>query len=176
MQNFYNACYREEEREMIPTLKVCTLASLSRGTIAHHTLSIDVWRRLHPMVPFGSGFPYSSLERCVFHSSKFWRVSDFCAILDFHLTFLHFFYSYFKTVGFASPEESKKRVNEGVQKVADNRGISMAQVALAWNLSRDFITAPIVGTTSLDKLKDLLGMFLERSTWQNKKETVKKEL
>lgn len=40
----------------------------------------------------------------------------------------------------------------------------MAQVALAWNLSRDFITAPIVGTTSLDKLKDLLGMFLGRST------------
>lgn len=91
-------------------------------------------------------------------------MSDFCAILDFHLTFLHFFYSYFKTVGFASPEESKKRVNEGVQKVADNRGISMAQVALAWNLSRDFITAPIVGTTSLDKLKDLLGMFFGRST------------
>lgn len=35
----------------------------------------------------------------------------------------------------------------------------MAQVALAWILSRDFITAPIVGTTSLDKLKDLLGTF-----------------
>lgn len=35
----------------------------------------------------------------------------------------------------------------------------MAQVTLAWILSRDFITAPIVGTTSLDKLKDLLGTF-----------------
>lgn len=45
----------------------------------------------------------------------------------------------------------------------------MAQVALAWILSRDFITAPIVGTTSLDKLKDLLGtffFFLENPSWR----------
>lgn len=46
----------------------------------------------------------------------------------------------------------------------------MAQVALAWILSRDFITAPIVGTTSLDKLKDLLGtfffFFLENPFWR----------
>jgi aryl-alcohol dehydrogenase-like predicted oxidoreductase len=32
----------------------------------------------------------------------------------------------------------------------------MAQVALAWSLSKPFITAPIVGTTSLDKLEDLI--------------------
>lgn len=46
----------------------------------------------------------------------------------------------------------------------------MAQVTLAWILSRDFITAPIVGTTSLDKLKDLLGtfffFFLENPSWR----------
>ena len=32
----------------------------------------------------------------------------------------------------------------------------MAQVALAWSLSKPFITAPIVGTTSLNKLDDLI--------------------
>jgi len=32
----------------------------------------------------------------------------------------------------------------------------MAQVALAWSLSKPFISAPIVGTTSLDKLDDLV--------------------
>ena len=32
----------------------------------------------------------------------------------------------------------------------------MAQVALAWSLSKPYITAPIVGTTSLDKLDDLI--------------------
>lgn len=47
----------------------------------------------------------------------------------------------------------------------------MAQVALAWILSRDFITAPIVGTTSLDKLKDLLGtlFFLENPSWRKER-------
>lgn len=33
----------------------------------------------------------------------------------------------------------------------------MAQVALAWSLSKPFISAPIIGTTSLEKLKDLVA-------------------
>ncbi|KIO24842.1 hypothetical protein M407DRAFT_25801 [Tulasnella calospora MUT 4182] len=33
----------------------------------------------------------------------------------------------------------------------------MAQVALAWSLSKPFFTAPIIGTTSLEKLKDLVA-------------------
>lgn len=32
----------------------------------------------------------------------------------------------------------------------------MAQVALAWSLSKPLISAPIVGTTSIDKLEDLI--------------------
>ena len=35
----------------------------------------------------------------------------------------------------------------------------MAQVALAWACSKPFITAPIVGSTSEDKLRDLVGEF-----------------
>lgn len=35
----------------------------------------------------------------------------------------------------------------------------MAKVALAWSLSKPFISAPIVGTTSIDKLKELIGGF-----------------
>jgi len=34
----------------------------------------------------------------------------------------------------------------------------MAQIALAWILSKDGVSAPIVGTTSLDNLFDLLSM------------------
>lgn len=44
-----------------------------------------------------------------------------------------------------------------VAAIAEKRGVSMAQVALAWSLSKPFVTAPIVGTTSIDKLKDLVG-------------------
>lgn len=39
-------------------------------------------------------------------------------------------------------------VIENLQKMAAERGISMAQMALAWMLSKPYITAPIVGTTS----------------------------
>jgi aryl-alcohol dehydrogenase-like predicted oxidoreductase len=38
----------------------------------------------------------------------------------------------------------------------------MAQVALAWSISKPFISAPIVGTTSLEKLEDCIkGCSLE---------------
>ena len=33
----------------------------------------------------------------------------------------------------------------------------MAQIALAWSIACPFVDAPIIGTTSLDNLKDLLG-------------------
>jgi hypothetical protein len=44
-----------------------------------------------------------------------------------------------------------------VAKVAEARGVTMAQVALAWLLSKDAVAAPIVGTTSLKNLDDLVG-------------------
>lgn len=33
----------------------------------------------------------------------------------------------------------------------------MAQVGIAWILAKDGVTAPIVGTTNLDNLKDILA-------------------
>jgi len=33
----------------------------------------------------------------------------------------------------------------------------MAQIALAWSMAQDMVAAPIVGTTSLKNLQDLLG-------------------
>lgn len=36
----------------------------------------------------------------------------------------------------------------------------MAQVALAWSMSKEGLSAPIVGTTSLENLRDLIGKFL----------------
>ena len=52
--------------------------------------------------------------------------------------------------------DSAKAVIGKVETIANKRNISMAQIALAWSLSKPFITAPIVGTTSLDKLDDLI--------------------
>ena len=48
-------------------------------------------------------------------------------------------------------------VVDAVERVAANRGVSMAQVALAWVLSKREVTAPIVGATKLDHLRDAIG-------------------
>jgi aryl-alcohol dehydrogenase-like predicted oxidoreductase len=44
--------------------------------------------------------------------------------------------------------------NERVQELAAEKGISMAQVSLAWLLHKEWVTAPIVGVSSLDHLED----------------------
>jgi aryl-alcohol dehydrogenase-like predicted oxidoreductase len=46
-----------------------------------------------------------------------------------------------------------KRVSE----VAETRGIPMAQVALAWMLSKPFVTAPIIGATKPSHLEDAVA-------------------
>src|SRR5246127_2123542 len=58
---------------------------------------------------------------------------------------------------FAKTEEADKKVADRVAKVAKARGISRAQVALAWLLSKPVITAPIVGATKLEHLADAIA-------------------
>jgi aryl-alcohol dehydrogenase-like predicted oxidoreductase len=45
-------------------------------------------------------------------------------------------------------------VVEAVQSVAEARGVGMAQVAMAWLLSKPVVTAPIVGATKPHHLAD----------------------
>ncbi|MCB0912236.1 MAG: aldo/keto reductase, partial [Propionibacteriaceae bacterium] len=44
-----------------------------------------------------------------------------------------------------------------VQRVAEARGIPMAQVALAWVLSQPAVSAPIVGPTKVHHLTDAVA-------------------
>ncbi|MCZ8203909.1 aldo/keto reductase [Gemmatimonas sp.] len=44
-----------------------------------------------------------------------------------------------------------------VRRVADGRGVPMAQIALAWLLSRPQVAAPIVGATKVHQLEEALG-------------------
>jgi len=66
----------------------------------------------------------------------------------------------YKSRGLAEPHKSQQVLNERVEELAKKKGISMAQIALVWSLANDFITAPIVGTTNLDSLKELIGTFI----------------
>lgn len=54
-------------------------------------------------------------------------------------------------------DEGDWAIVEAVRTVAEGRGIPMAQVALAWLLSKPVVTAPIVGATKLTQLDDAIA-------------------
>ncbi|KAH8818651.1 NADP-dependent oxidoreductase domain-containing protein [Flagelloscypha sp. PMI_526] len=113
MQNHCNLLYREEEREMFPTLKHFGVGSI-------------------PWSPLARGL----LTRPQDNTSGRGE-TDF------------FIKSYTNRGG---PEIVRR-----VEKIAKDRGITMAQVALAWIMGKEGVSAPIVGTSSIENLKDLLG-------------------
>ena len=51
-------------------------------------------------------------------------------------------------------EGGGKEINERVQELAAEKGVTMAQIALSWLLHKDWVDAPIVGTTSVEHLED----------------------
>jgi len=113
MQNHYNLIYREEEREMLPTLKYFGVGSI-------------------PWSPLGRGLLTRPLSEKTTRGNTDWAVGRYLAG--------------------RGTEEIIKRVEE----VAKKRGISMAQVSVAWTLAKDEVSAPIVGTTSLKNLEDII--------------------
>jgi len=115
MQNLYNAIYREEEREMLPTLK-------------HFGVGCIPWS------PLARGF----LARPVDSEDTSRGGSD-------HL------------VKKMTSAESDAKINAAVAELAKAKGYSMAQIALAYVLSKDLISAPIVGSTKLESIKELVG-------------------
>jgi aryl-alcohol dehydrogenase-like predicted oxidoreductase len=54
-------------------------------------------------------------------------------------------------------QEDNLTTVERVSEVAEARGIPMAQVALAWMLSKPFVTAPIIGATKPSHLEDAVA-------------------
>ena len=44
-----------------------------------------------------------------------------------------------------------------IEELSKKKGVSMAQISLAWLFAKPGVTAPIIGTTSIEKLDDLIG-------------------
>lgn len=116
MQNHYSLLYREEEREMMPALKMLGVSSI-------------------PWSPLARGF----LTRPANSQVKTKRTeTDPYAAYPF-------------------PAESGANVTIGrVEEIAKKKGVSMAQIAVAWILSKDPVAAPVVGPTSIKSLLDLV--------------------
>jgi aryl-alcohol dehydrogenase-like predicted oxidoreductase len=53
--------------------------------------------------------------------------------------------------------DDDRRIVDAVAKVAESRGVSRAQVALAWLLRQPAVTAPIVGATKPEHLEDAIA-------------------
>jgi aryl-alcohol dehydrogenase-like predicted oxidoreductase len=47
-----------------------------------------------------------------------------------------------------------REINERVEEIADDMGMSMSQIGLAWLLHKDGVTAPIYGTSSVEHLEE----------------------
>ncbi|NMO94238.1 aldo/keto reductase [Paenibacillus lemnae] len=58
---------------------------------------------------------------------------------------------------FVHTEEADRKVAERVAEVAVSRGIPRAQVALAWLLQKEEVTAPIIGATQISHLEDAVS-------------------
>ncbi|KAH9476273.1 Versiconal hemiacetal acetate reductase [Psilocybe cubensis] len=114
MQNHYSLLYREEEREMFPTLKLFGVGSIPWSPIARGVLTR----------PFGETTKRMNSDLA---TGRYLKMQ--------------------------STPEILKRVEE----VSKKLGISMAQVSVAWILSKEGVSAPIVGTTSLKNLEEIIA-------------------
>lgn len=53
--------------------------------------------------------------------------------------------------------DSDKAINSKVEEIAKSRGVSMAMVAIAWALSKPFITAPIIGMSKKERVDEAIA-------------------
>jgi aryl-alcohol dehydrogenase-like predicted oxidoreductase len=65
---------------------------------------------------------------------------------------------------YAQTEEADRRVVDRLGKIAEQRGIPRAQLALAWLLGQPAVVAPIVGATKPHHLQDAVAALAVRLT------------
>ncbi|KAG8742574.1 hypothetical protein FRC10_001239 [Ceratobasidium sp. 414] len=128
MQNYYSLTHREEEREMMPTLKMLGVGCIPWSPLARGRLA----RPLSEQTSREEKDPYMK------HLNQY--------------------------------TDSETQIINRVEAIAKARGISMAQVSIAWMLSKDVVSAPIVGTTNLKNLEDIAGAVHVKLTEEEIKE------
>ena len=117
MQNHYNLCYREEEREMIPLCR-------------------DQGIGLIPWSPLARGFLTGRYKRGKAPSTSRYKTDKYFAERFFR------------------PEDFD--VAERVEEIAKEKGVTAAQIALAWLLHKG-VNAPIIGATKVEHIDEAVG-------------------
>ncbi|KAI0806630.1 Aldo/keto reductase [Fomes fomentarius] len=111
-ENHYSLLYREDERELIPTLKMFNVGST-------------------PWSPLGRGL----LTRPVTEDSLRKKTDIFQGV--YNIPFL-------------------PTLTTRIDEIAKKRGKTMAQIAMAWVLSKPWVSAPIIGATKLSNIEGIL--------------------
>ncbi|KAG2035789.1 aryl-alcohol dehydrogenase [Suillus americanus] len=114
MQNHYSLLYREEEREMFPTLKMFGVGSI-------------------PWSPLARGALTRPLGQQTSRGQTDWFIGNY------------------------AQASSYETIVNRVEELAKKKGVTMAQIAIAWILTKEGVSAPIVGTTSIANLKDIIA-------------------
>ena len=129
MQNHYNLCYREEEREMIP---LCRDQQIS----------------LIPYSPIARGFLTGKYKRGETPDSVRYK-SDPLLRERFFL-----------------PQDFD--IVERVERIAREKDVTPAQIALAWHFHKG-VTAPIIGATKMEHVEDAAASLDVRLTTDDMK-------
>lgn len=114
MQNHYSLVYREEEREMFPTL--------------HHFKVSSI-----PWSPLARGLLTRPLSEQSERGKTDWFIGNY------------------------GKAESTKEIVKRVEELSKKKGLTMAQVALAWVLSNPDVAAPVIGSTSIKNIQELIA-------------------
>ncbi|WP_342042828.1 aldo/keto reductase [Bacillus sp. OTU2372] len=65
---------------------------------------------------------------------------------------------------YGSTEHNDRLVVERVAELAEKHGVPISQIALAWLLQKEPVTAPIIGATKISHLEDSVGALLVKLT------------
>jgi aryl-alcohol dehydrogenase-like predicted oxidoreductase len=114
MQNLHNATYREEEREMIPSL-----AKFGMGMIPWSPVAMGFLVRPHAK--------FTDSERGASMKGTFMGTPF---------------------------TDADRKINEKVEEIAKKRDVSMATVAIAWSLSKPYMTSPIIGMSKVERVQE----------------------
>ncbi|KAH9203643.1 NADP-dependent oxidoreductase domain-containing protein, partial [Leptodontidium sp. 2 PMI_412] len=114
MQNLHNATYREEEKEMIPSLE-----KFGMGMIPWSPLAMGYLARPHDS--------FKDSDRGEAMGATF---------MGQKMT------------------ATDEKINRKIEEIAKKRGVSMAIVAIAWSLSKPFMTAPIIGIGKIERVNE----------------------
>ena len=114
MQDLHNATYREEEKEMVPSLQ-----KFGMGMIPWSPVAMGYLTRPHAK--------FVESERGTSMGGTFMGTAFTAA---------------------------DQKTNEKVEEIAKKRGVSMAIVAIAWSLSKPYMTAPIVGMSKIARVHE----------------------